>query len=105
MPFVIVHFCMTPQREGHVLLHIHRVIERRPLKEESDRLAHAVEILERQRRDLLTVEFDSTAVWLLQANDQFQHHALACTTSAENGHRLSPRDLEVDPVKDLLFAE
>src|SRR5262249_49618765 len=79
--------------------------QRRALEQHAEALAHAVQLVLVQARDVLSVHLDVPFVGPHQADDVLQEHALPRAAAAQDHERAARGDVEVEAVEHLLVAQ
>ena len=93
------------QREGGVVVDVHRAEQRAVLEQQAELLAHLEELVVGHVRDRLAVDEDVAGVRVEQADDQLDQHALAGSRRAEDHRDLVVGQAEVEAVLDPRVAE
>ena len=93
------------QREGDVVVEVHRAEHRAVLEQHAEQLADLVELLLGAGGDVDALDHDAALVGLEQADDGLEEHRLAGAGGAEHDADLAGGDGEGDVAPDELLAE
>src|SRR4051812_20530270 len=93
------------EREGDVVVEVHRAEHGAVLEQHPEQLADLVELLLGTRRDVDALDHDAALVRLEQADDGLEEDGLAGPGRAEHDADLAGRDGEGDVAPDQLLAE
>ena len=93
------------QREGGVVVDVHRAEEGAVLEQQAELFAHLEEFVVGHVRDRLAVDEDVARIGVEQADDVLDQHALAGSRGAEHHRDLVLGQAEVEPVEDPRPAE
>ena len=93
------------QREGDVVVEVHRAEHRAVLEQHAEELADLVELLLGAARDVGALDEDRALVGLEQADEGLEEHGLAGAGRAEHHADLARGDRQGDVAPDELLAE
>src|SRR4051812_2597484 len=93
------------EREGRVVIHVHRAEQRAVLEQDSELLAHLEQLVVGHVGDRLAVHEDVALVGVEQADHVLDAHRLARARGAQNHRDLAVREAQVQPVEDRVAAE
>lgn len=93
MTFVSLDCGVLHERVRHVVLDVHRIKKGALLKQKADLSAQGCESLFAERVDALVVHPHLAGIWLEQADEMFEHDALAAPAWAE--HDVGPAGMKV----------
>ena len=93
------------QREGDVVVEVHRAEHRAVLEQDAEELADLVEVPLRAARDVGALDEDRALVGLDEADEGLEEDRLAGAGGAEHHADLAGRDRQADVAPDQLLAE
>ena len=99
------HVAVLSDRQRDVLLQGHRVEQRRVLKHHRAPLAHWIEFLLAQARDLEVIQKDLPLVGHQQPHQVLDQHGLSRAGLTDDKEDLAGAHLEVDAAQDVLWSK
>ena len=98
-------FALAPQGKRHVVLHGHRVEQRRALEDHSELGAHLEQLPFVQAHNVFAVNEHRAAVGPEQGDEVLEQHTLAAAAAPNDHHGFAPFNPQADTIQDEVVAE